>query len=155
MNVTRDWVRQQAAKATAPVVEGWRDGVLTVWVPGRPANPMNGSRGHWSKHARWAKGWRERAGTHLLPFLGRFSYGRTLWLPETPKAITLTIYAPGRGFDDDAWGPICKPLRDALKDMRIIDDDGNNPDGTPRHAITYAQVTKAPVVGIAVRIARK
>ena len=43
---------------------------------------------------------------------------------------------------------VASPCRDALKDMRIIDDD------TPAagHRFTYAQVTKATATGIAVRV---
>lgn len=78
------------------------------------------------------------------------------WQPTDPKSITFTVYTSGRGFDGpDNIRLVCSPCLDALGPRRprgpgmgLIDDDKN-----PAHAIEYLQVTKAPVPGIAVRIA--
>lgn len=141
--VTREWLAQQAAKARAPVVEGWKDGALTVWVPGSPANLKN-KVGHWSTRARWAKAWRERTAARLL------RHHRPV-PPYVPKRITFTVYGRSR-FDDDNLALVCSPCRDALQDMGMIDSDGN-----PAHRFVYQQARptrKARAVqhGIAVRI---
>lgn len=155
MNVSREWVAQQAAKATAPVREGWSDGALTVFVPGRPRNPLNSSHGHWTKHARWAKTWRER--TSMAFWRRAPLYSASLgtrvfhWLAEDPKRVTFTVYGPAR-FDDDNLRAVCKPARDSLKDMRVIDDDRDS----AGHVFVYEQAPPTrkagSVHGIAIRI---
>ena len=158
--VTPQWLAQQAAKATAPVVEGWRDGVLSVWVPGRPSNPLNGTlaHAHWSKRARWARGWRERAsvalwGKMLAPkWVGEVAHWP--WEQEDAKLVTFTVYGPSR-FDDDNLTAVVKPVRDALKDMAVIDDD--RPSSGHEFKYDQAKPSRKPdsVYGIAVTIARR
>jgi hypothetical protein len=113
----------EALSATIPVREGWQGGALVVFVPGRPRNPLNGSHEHWSKRARWAKGWRDKASSRLhntgTQGLGKLAWP---WTAMHPKRITFTIYGPSR-FDDDNVRAVCKPVRDSLKDMGVIDDD--------------------------------
>ena len=86
------------------------------------------------------------------------------WKPATPKVIAFTVYTSGRGFDGvDNLALVCSPCLDALgmprsyvrqgrqvggHGMGIIDDDKN-----PAHEITYTQVVKAKVAGIAIEIA--
>ena len=157
--VTPQWLAQQAAKARAPVVEGWRDGVLSVWVPGRPSNPLNGSHAHWSKRARWAKGWRDRAGTRIWAAIcgheprAGWSGGWTFFAAD-PKLVTFTVYGPSR-FDDDNLTAVVKPVRDALKDMAVIDDD--RPSSGHLFVYEQAKPSRKPdsVYGIAVTIARR
>ena len=146
--VTKAWVAQQAMKAACPVVEGWRDGALTIFVPGVPKHFKG--RGHRYTVSRHTKNWRERTASRLLPWqVSHGPIGPWPWSPWDPKRITFTVYTSGRGFDDDNLELVASPCRDALKDMRIIDDD------TPAagHCFTYAQVTKAAVVGIAMAVA--
>ena len=166
MNVTRDELAMLAARRgrravadaaspRVPVTEGWSDGALTVFVPGKPRNPLNGSHEHWSKRAKWAKGWRERAAVRILAHLPRAKNG--VWsgywtyLPAEPKRITFTIYGAAR-FDDDNLRAVCKPVRDALKDMAVIDDDRPS----AGHTFLYEQAKptrKAGAThGIAIRV---
>lgn len=161
VRVTRDEVAalarreaQETQRAAFPVREGWSDGALTIFVPGRPRNPLNGSHEHWSKRARWAKGWRERAQMALMREVGQWGVNRVRkwpWNTTTPKRITFTIYGPSR-FDDDNVRAVCKPVRDALKDMCVIDDDRES----AGHTFLYAQAkptrSAGAIHGIALRI---
>jgi hypothetical protein len=92
---------------------------VTIFVPGPIRNPLNGSHGHWSKHARWVKTERERT-AYLILKLGWPAYSQS---PTVPKRVDFLVYV-ARRFDDDNLAAACKPYRDALKDMRVIDDDG-------------------------------
>jgi hypothetical protein len=105
---------------------------IVVFVEGPLYNPMNGSHGHWSKRARWARQWRERAGMTLL------AGGARAWVAQhrttTPKDIAFLLHTFNR-VDTDALGPMVKPCRDALMDAGIIASDG--PDAG--HTFTYSQ----------------
>lgn len=106
---------------------------MTVFIPGPLKNPLNGSHGHWSKHRRWAKDWRER--THQILWLAlRNDLHRVKADAACPKTITFRAYTYN-AVDDDNLRAMLKPCRDALKDARIIDDDG------PRsgHVFLYEQ----------------
>lgn len=94
---------------------------IELWVPGPLRNPMNGSRGHWSKHARWSRQWRERA---CLAFLeARQTHrGRWPWPASAPKRIHFHCQT-WNTLDDDALPAICKPLRDATVDAGISASD--------------------------------
>ena len=168
--VTPQWLAQQVAKATAPVVEGWRDGVLSIFVPGTPKHFKG--KGHRYTVSKHTKDWRERTATQIFRYMpqvlegGRWKRSEWFWKPEDPKAITFTIYTSGRGFDGvdnlklvaspclDALGPNRTHLRNGVEvrahGMGLIDDDKN-----PAHDIRYEQVVKAAVPGIAVTIARR
>ena len=157
--VTKAWIAQQAAKAACPVVEGWLGGpglavhALTVFVAGTPANLKN-KVGHWSTRARWAKQWREATATRLYLLLVPADYigeqPSMPWAATDPKRITFTIYGRSR-FDDDNAALVVSPCRDALQDMRVIDNDGN-----VAHRFFYAQAPPTrkvgAVLGIALRI---
>lgn len=104
---------------------------MTVFVPGPLRNPMNGSHGHWSKHRRWAKDWRERTHQHLFVALrGR----RDLPTAAAPKRVHFLLHTHNN-WDDDAYGPGLKPVRDALKDAGVIHDDSKK----SGHTFTYDQ----------------
>ena len=134
----------RATESAFPVAVGWQGGALSIFVVGRPRNPLNGSRGHWSVHSRWAKGWRERTATALL---GPDGYARQ-WIPAVPKLVTFTVYSWGK-YDSDNLQAVCKPCRDALTDMRVIDDDRPS----SGHDFGYANVvSRKGVTGIAIRI---
>ena len=155
MRITREEAARLTLRPTQlPVKEGWDGKALTVFVTGQPRNPLNSSHGHWSKHARWAKGWRERTASAVLR--AHFIHGWPQdWAPDEPKAVMFTIYSWGR-FDDDAYGPVTKPCRDGLRDVGVIHDDG------PRagHRFTYENVVSRKVsaahgIAITIRLAAK
>ena len=149
MTITRAEYVALQAKVSAPIREGWRDGVLTVWVPGTPANLKN-KVGHWSKRARWAKEWRERTATCLWRLSGTRDYPWP-WKARDPKRVTFTVHGRSR-FDSDNVALVCSPCRDALQDMKIIDNDGN-----VAHRFLYEQAPPSrkagSAYGIAIRIA--
>ena len=96
---------------------------LDFLVPGTPRNPLNGSWGHWAKHARIARGWRD-ATAAAMPrgWLVPQHPGDAAW----PKRVIFTVQV-GRAWDDDAIPGACKPVRDALVDLGVVDGDA------PRH----------------------
>ena len=152
MTITRAEAAMLAARGTAPVREGWRDGALTVFVAGRPRNPMNGSHEHWSKRAKWAKGWRERTATACFRVpIKPTEFLTTLFpSPATPKLITFTVHGPGR-FDDDGLRNVVKPVRDALRDLALIDDDRDS----AGHSFAYTQEARrkaGTVYGVTIRV---
>lgn len=91
-----------------------------IFVAGKLINPLNGSFGHWSKHARIARRWREA--TAMQVFLAGLGQRQALGSPSDPKCITFTAHT-GSTWDDDNLPGAIKPIRDGLKDARIIDDD--------------------------------
>ncbi len=146
---------QEAVAARSPVPEGWHGGGLTIFVQGRPWNPLNGGQRSYMKHARLRKAWRERTASRLLSHANIITRRdwpyRWPWRPATPKRITFTVYARN-AFDSDNLEAVCKSVRDALKDAGMIQDDRPS----AGHTFEYAQVPtrKAGAVhGIAVRIA--
>lgn len=146
-SITKEEYAQLQAKATYPVTEGWKNGVLTVFVPGKPMNPQDGKLRHPLKKAKTVAAWRDRTGSRI--YAQRIP-GLPWWTPAAPKKITFTVYSR-QAFDDDNLSAVCKPVRDALKDMLIIVDDA------PRHghAFKYTNVVaprQADVHGIAIRI---
>lgn len=148
MNITRADAERLALRAAAPVKEGFYRGTLCVFVPGQVRNPLNGSHGHWSKHRKWASDWRERT-THRLWAFSQW-IDLKLWAPKVPKVIAFAIYSRNP-FDSDNRAAVCKPLRDALKDARLIDDDRDS----SGHSFSYGQVIarhKGAVHGIAIDI---
>jgi len=90
---------------------------VTLFIPCTLVNPLNGSHGHWSKRARSARTQREKAQMYLLQALGTERPN-----PHTLKRITFTAYTYN-AFDGDGLQASLKNIRDALKDMRIVDDD--------------------------------
>lgn len=137
---------------TFPVKVGWDGGVLTAFVVGRPTNPLNGGQRSYMKHARLRKEWREKTAHHLLPFLrGRGSFS---WRADAPKIVTFTVYAFNM-YDADALGAVCKSVRDALKDMGVIQDDRPSAGHTFHYTQAKPTRTAGVVHGIAIRIALK
>lgn len=151
--VTPQWVAQQAAGAKIPVKEGWKDGALTIFVPGRPTHFKG--KGHRFAVSKHTKDWRDRTATRVyLACVGKDYRGETPSLPwpaTAPKAIAFTIYGASR-FDDDNARLVCSPCRDALKTMRVIDDDRES----SGHRFEYRQAkptrSAGAVHGIAIEI---
>jgi len=91
---------------------------VTLFIPCTLVNPLNGSHGHWSQRARSAKTQREKAQMYILAALN----GAPRPNPHTLKRITFTAYTYN-AFDGDGLQASLKNIRDALKDMQIVDDD--------------------------------
>jgi hypothetical protein len=121
---------------------------LEVWIPGAVVNPLNESAWGLWKHRRRMKGLRETAAMHLWAAIRQ-----TGWrLPASaPKRITFARV--GRNLmDSDGLQAACKPYRDALMDMAVIDDD------RPRagHTFVYQQDmnrARGAVAGVTIRVA--
>lgn len=111
-----------------------------IFVPGPLRNPMNGSHGHWRKHARWARQWRERTHQRLFVQLA----GRRGLPPATEPKVVHLHAVTFNAWDDDNLRAGLKPMRDALKDAHVIHDDGpeKGPGGEVlpcRHHFIYTQ----------------
>lgn len=90
----------------------------TIFVSGPLHNPLNGSRGHWSKHARWSRQWRDRTGMAWL-----VAYPRPHGIaPRAPKLVRF-LANTGATWDDDNLAAGMKPMRDALCDLGVIHSD--------------------------------
>lgn len=119
------------AAVSPPTPPGLRSGVLEVWVPIRPENPLRGGHFHWSKRHRWVQLRREATALYVWQALG----GQRLpWLAGEPKLVTFTIYCAG--FDDDNLRQVCKAFRDGLQDAGVIHHDGRS----SGHVFRYHQV---------------
>lgn len=92
---------------------------------------MNGSHGHWSKHRRWAKDWRERTHQHLFVALR----GRRGLPPATAPKRVVFFASTANAWDDDGLRAGMKPVRDALKDAGVIHDDAP----ASGHVFVYTQ----------------
>lgn len=157
--VTKAWVAAQATKASAPILEGWKNGALTGFVHGAPANLKN-KVSHWSTRARWAKSWRERTANALLPWrVGAGPIGPWPWSPYDPKRIHFTVFCRNPFDSAENLRLVCSAVKDALGPsgarkvgVGIIDDDRDS----SGHVFTYEQITSrkaGAVFGIAIRIA--
>jgi hypothetical protein len=117
---------------------------FSIFVPGPLQNPMNGPHGHWSKHARWARNWRERTAQRL--FVAQH-YDRLPRPSSASKHVTFTLQTWNR-VDDDALGPMAKPCRDALIDAGIIHSDAPN----SGHRFSYAQTIDRTHRGVRITV---
>jgi hypothetical protein len=123
-----------------------RPTTLEVWIPGALVNPLNESAWGLWKHRRRVKTLREKAQACLLEAIHRTGWNLP---PSAPKRITFTR----TGFnlmDGDGYQAACKPYRDALTDMQVIDDDRDS----AGHVFVYDQVRKRAVgvAGVRVRV---
>ena len=118
--------------------------MLSVFVPGRLTNPLNGSFGTWFKHARIARGWRER--TAQAFWAEKYAHGRWALNPMAPKRITFTAHV-GATWDDDNLPAAIKPCRDALQGIVIHTDA---PGGG--HTFCYRQVTDRANRGVQITV---
>lgn len=112
--------------------------LVRVFVPVPLTNPMNGSHGHWTKHRRWAKSWRERVAFCVMA-TGWRGNGQS----STPKLVTFTAYV-GNEWDDDNLRAALKPSRDALVDCGLIHDDRPS----AGHTFVYAQEIRRGRTGV-------
>jgi hypothetical protein len=118
---------------------------VRVFVPGRLTNPLNGPHGHWTKHRRWARTWRDATCMRILEAYNR----QPIYDATVPKQVTFTLYV-ARLFDCDAAPATVKSCRDALIDMRVI--HGDSP--THGHSFVYRQVVSPPTKrGVEIHVA--
>jgi hypothetical protein len=68
--------------------------------------------------------------------------------PRTPKRVEFVAYHPPPAFDDDGLGPVCKHIRDGLRHVGLIHNDGPK-DG---HTFTYSQVLTRKTRGVLVTV---
>ena len=140
------------ARTPAPVTEGWKDGALTVWVPGTPKHFKG--KGDRYTVARHTKDWRARTVTAIYRVRFRSVDGADAGFPsspERPKRITFTVFCRNAFDSDENLRLVCSPLKDALIDMRLIQDDRDS----AGHTFIYLQVpsrVKGAALGIAVRV---
>ena len=119
--------------------------LLAIWIPGKLESRLNGPQGRTLKGARWRatkiKATRERVCAAILDGLMKGWYGSTLTaravpIQGTPKTVRFIVYV-GHEWDLDENVPAAlKTHKDALKVMRIIDDDKPS----SGHTFTYEQV---------------
>lgn len=88
---------------------------VTLFVPGRVTNPLNGSHRHWSVRAKWAEGWR------TVTQVAWIKAGQPAM--EGPARVTFTAHVH-RLFDDDNLAACVKPVRDAAVRAILGTDDG-------------------------------
>jgi len=118
---------------------------MTIFIPGKLRNPLNGSWGGWRKHARLAKDWREHTLAQFL--VAWINAGRPYRDAHAPKTITFTAHV-GAGWDDDNLPAAIKPIRDALVDAQVIHSDA--PDSG--HVFRYAQVVDRTHRGVEIAV---
>ena len=122
---------------------------LTLFVPGRLINPLNGSWGHWSKHARLAQAWRDRTSLACYQALRTRRLPAWLYPPSAPKVITFLVQT-GAPWDDDALPAAVKPIRDELVSLGIIHADSK----ASGHRFDYDQVVKRYDRGVTITVER-
>ena len=66
MNVTKAEYAALQARSSCPVREGWKDGALTIWVPGTPKHFKG--KGHRFTVSRHTKDWRERTASRVFAY---------------------------------------------------------------------------------------
>lgn len=123
------------------------DEMLRVFVAGILTNPMNGSHGHWSNHARWARAWRQRVMAQVYQAVLRGApLGRTT--SDAPKCVTFIVNT-GAKWDDDNLRAGCKPIRDGLMDSMVTHSDA--PDSG--HEFLYRQQINRSRPGVLIVVA--
>ena len=123
---------------------------LEVFVPGKLANPLNGSHGHWTTRAKWAREWRAR--THNRLWVAMRQHGlphdfARVEQSDRPKRVSFLVQTHNP-VDDDALPGMCKPARNGLKDAGIIHNDGPE----SGHVFTYAQAVKRDHRGVLITV---
>lgn len=95
----------------------WRE--ITIPIPLRTANPLNGSHQHWAVKARTRK--QQRCTVCLV--VGSFLQGAGFtMLPQSAVRVTIARLAPSSGLDDDNLRAALKAVRDGVADALGVDD---------------------------------
>ena len=128
-------------------------GELVACFIDRPlTNPMNakGYGGHWTKHMRWARTWKDAAWSALYE-TSRKKRDQIAWPEATvPKCVSFIAHV-SREWDDDNLRTAMKPARDALREAGVIDDDKPS----AGHEFLYSQIvdrTRAGKRGLEIRV---
>lgn len=122
---------------------------MTLFVPGRLRNPLNGSWGFWHKHARLAKDWRTRTAQAVL--VEGILRNRGIiqpFHPTAPKLVTFTAHTWNHWDDDEGINAACKPIRDGLVDARLLHSDAAD----SGHVFVYKQVMDRARRGVEITI---
>lgn len=97
--------------------------MLTISLPiPKSSNPNAISPGSWRKHAAARKAARQSAGVHLLAALKGAPAPQ--W-PAVTMRVIWTARMPQHIPDDDNARARLKPVRDALQDVGIVQNDRN------------------------------
>ena len=138
MRITPAELTALRAKRAAPAVSSWRDGTLTLVVPGALKNPLN-ARWHYYTRARWSRTWHEKTAGAILE-----ADQRQAWraISALPRHVHFHAYVQ-RLFDSDglqaALHAALKPCRDALVVYGVLSGDAER-DG---HVFTCQQEKSA------------
>ena len=136
MRITSADLAALRAKRAAPAVSSWRDGVLTLVVPGVLKNPLNQRWFHYTR-ARWSRTWHEKTAGAILEADQRQQW-RAIALSTVARRVHFHAYVQ-RLFDSDglqaALHAALKPCRDALVVYGVLSGDAER-DG---HVFTCQQ----------------
>lgn len=110
------------------------EGRLIAWVPGRIANPNNGSQGRTKggqiQRSQARRAWRDRTALCCKDAMNR---GKWKWGPLVQDGrVVLTAFVWNL-FDEDGLAAALKPIVDGLRDARLISGDG------PKSGITFVK----------------
>lgn len=119
---------------------------MEFFVPVTLVNPLN-ARQHWAWTSRRARKQRDAVASTVLLVLGH-TWRVTANLVSRPKCVRFDAYV-GRAFDDDGLIAALKHVRDGLRDVGLIADDGPQ----HGHVFTYHQHPATPRFARGVRIA--
>ena len=115
------------------------DSTVQVFIPGPLQNPKNWHAWGLWKHRRYVRTWRERTAQYLLQASCAFPGRRWPWPAALPKLVCFHVQT-ARPWDDDGLAFGCVPIRDALKDMQVVVDDGPS----HGHHFCYTQAVAMP-----------
>ena len=131
------------AKRAAPAVSSWRDGVLTLVVPGVLKNPLNQRWYHYTR-LRWTRTWHEKTSGAILE-----ADSRQGWRIVSALQCCVHFHAyVQRLFDSDGLQAALKPCRDALVVYRVLADDSV----ASGNLFDYEQVKSAGWRGVVVTV---
>lgn len=118
--------------------------LLCVFVPGKLANPLNGTPWVWQKRARYARAWKERVAMAML----EDGVGMPLHIRSSdPKRVEL-FASLWNVMDGDGLQAAMKPVRDALTECGVISGDADR-DG---HRFWYSQKIDRARRGVEIRV---
>ena len=121
---------------------------MTIFVTGKLANPLNNSHGHWFKHARTARSWRERTAHAVLEYV--LTHGGTAARPPAaaPKRVRFRAHTWNIWDADEGLNAACKPIRDGLVDAGVLHSDAAD----SGHQWIYGQVMDRAHRGVEITV---
>lgn len=124
--------------------------LLAVFVPGKLANPLNGTPWIWQKRTRYTRAWKERvyeAIWEAIPDPSVELLVTTVAGSRVPKRVEFLASLHNR-MDGDGLQAALKPIRDALVSANVISGDADK-DG---HTFHYAQRIDRACRGVEIRV---